>query len=252
MAVLLDLDGTLYAGEEAVPGAADTLTALRDRGTTLRFLTNTDSRPPEAVLEELAEYGFDIAPDELFTPIVAAEQLLEGLPEVRLHTMVAPAVRSHFARFGGAAPYTHVLIGDCREALDYAALDAAFRALRGGAELVALQRGRYYKRADGDHVDAGAVVAGLEYAADLEATVVGKPSGDFFALCLRSADATAEDSIVVGDDVSTDIAGGRAAGLRTVLVRTGKYADAPDGADDDADHVIDSVADLPGLLDELK
>ncbi len=252
MAVLLDLDGTLYAGEKVLPGAVETLAALHDRDATLRFLTNTDSRPPAAVLEELVEYGFDVNPDELFTPIVAAERLLEGLPEVRLHTLVAPDVQPCFARFDGAPPYTHVLVGDCREALDYAALDAAFRALRGGAELVALQRGRYYKRADGDHVDAGAVVAGLEYAADVKATVVGKPSGDFFALCLSSADATAEDSIVVGDDVSTDIAGGHAAGLRTVLVRTGKYADAPGGADSEADHVIDSIADLPGLLDELR
>lgn len=250
--MLLDLDGTLYAGDEPVPGAVDTLAVLRERGTTLRFLTNTDSRPPETVLDELASYGFDVQPDELFTPVVAAEQLLDGLAEVRLHTLVAPSVRECFARFRGAPPYTHLLVGDCREALNYDALDAAFRALRGGAELVALQRGRYYKRADGDHVDAGAVVAGLEYAAEVEATVVGKPSRDFFELCLRSANADAKDSVVVGDDVSTDVAGGRAAGLRTVLVRTGKYADTPDGAAKDADHVIDSIADLPGLLDGLK
>lgn len=149
-------------------------------------------------------------------------------------------------------PYTHVLIGDCRDVLDYPALDGAFRAVREGAELLALQRGRYFKRADGDHLDTGAVVAAVEYAAGTTARVLGKPAVDFFALAVRSLGVSAEECLVVGDDASTDVAGGNAAGLRTVQVRTGKYADQhAEGLTGSATHTCDSIAELPDLIAKL-
>jgi ribonucleotide monophosphatase NagD (HAD superfamily) len=142
-----------------------------------------------------------------------------------------------------------VLVGDCRDVLDYAVLDAAFRAVRAGAELVALQRGRYFRREDGDHLDTGAVVAGLEYSAGVHARVLGKPSTDFFDLAARSLGLSVQECAVVGDDATTDIAGGRDAGARTVQVRTGKYADQhAEGITGSADATIDSIADLPAFL----
>lgn len=146
-------------------------------------------------------------------------------------------------------PYTHVVVGDCREVLDYALLDTAFRAVRSGATLVALQRGKYFKRPDGDHVDTGAVIAAIEYAADVTARVVGKPSVDYFQAAASSLGVDLAACVVIGDDATTDIAGGRAAGAVTVQVRTGKFADqSRAGAGEQADVTLDSVADLPGLL----
>jgi HAD superfamily hydrolase (TIGR01458 family) len=243
-AVLLDLEGTLFAHERVLPGAVDAVTALRDKEIGIRFLTNIDSRPPAAIIEQLAGYGLRLSVDELFTPVTAARLLFGELPSARVLGMLSTALRDEFAGLDATPPYTHVLIGDCRDVLDYPLLDKAFRAIRAGAELVALQRGRYFRRDDGDHVDTGAVVAGLEYAAGVTARVLGKPSVDFFALAAKSLGAAIADCYVVGDDATTDIAGGRAAGAHTVQVRTGKYADQPG----DADFTIDSVADLPGLL----
>ncbi|GAA3954638.1 TIGR01458 family HAD-type hydrolase [Actinomadura viridis] len=246
-AVLLDLEGTLYAQGAPVAGAAEAVGALRSRGLALRFLTNTDSKPGARIVEELAGFGLDIPLEELFTPVVAAKALFTS--GSRVYLMVAEALTDEFAGVAAEPPYTHVLVGDCRETLDYALLDGAFRALRGGAELVALQRGRYFKRADGDHLDTGAVVAALEYAAGCTARVVGKPSPDFFRLAARSAGVDVAECVVVGDDVTTDVAGGRAAGAVTVRVRTGKYADQrAEGLAGAADHTVDSVADLPDLI----
>lgn len=248
-AVLLDLEGTLYEKGRVLPGAVTALGLLRAQGYGLRFLTNVDSRPPAAIAAELAGLGLPIEAAELFTPLSAARALLTAVPGARVHPLLATALRSLLPRLADQPPYTHVLVGDCREVLDYPRLDAAFRAVRDGAELLALQRGRYFRRDDGDHVDTGAVVAGLEYAAGVTARVLGKPSRDFFALAAGSLEVPLERCVVVGDDATTDIAGGLAAGARAVQVRTGKYADqAGEGLTGQADATLDSVADLPALL----
>jgi HAD superfamily hydrolase (TIGR01458 family) len=248
-AVLLDLEGTLFDRGEALPGAAEAVRELRKAGAPLRFLTNIDSRPPAAVADQLAGYGVELDPGELFTPVSAAHVLLAGLPDARVLPLVSAALRPEFAGLTQEPPYTHVLVGDCRDVLDYPALDGAFRALREGADLLASQRGRYFRRADGDHIDTGAVVAGLEYAAGTTARVLGKPSADFFALAARSLGVGAADCVVVGDDATTDIDGGHAAGARTVQVRTGKYAaQHAEGLTGRAGATIDSVRDLPALL----
>ncbi|MGG2459847.1 HAD-IIA family hydrolase [Streptomyces sp. RGM 3693] len=249
-AALLDLEGTLYANERVIEGAVAAIGALREQGVALRFLTNTDSRTTAAIHAQLTGYGLPVRLEELFTPVVAARQLLAA-PGVRTYPLVSRALRDEVPGLAAEPPYTHVLIGDCRDVLDYTALDGAFRAVRDGAELLALQRGRYFKRADGDHLDTGAIVAAVEYAAGTTARVLGKPAADFFALAVRSLGVPVEACLVVGDDASTDIAGGNAAGLRTVQVRTGKYPDQrAEGLTGAATRTCDSIADLPALVAE--
>jgi HAD superfamily hydrolase (TIGR01458 family) len=247
-AVLLDLEGTLYAKGAALPGAAEAVAQLRELCLGLRFLTNTDSKTTEQILADLAGFGLGVGRDELFTPVVAAQRLF-ATPGSRWYALVSAALRPLFPTDAEGGAYTHVLVGDCRDTLDYQALDGAFRALRSGAELVALQRGRYFKRADGDHLDTGAIVAALEYAAGATARVLGKPAADFFALAADSLGVPAASCVIVGDDATTDITGGRQAGLRTVQVRTGKYDDQrAEGLTNEAHHTIRSVTDLPALL----
>ncbi|MEG3628468.1 HAD-IIA family hydrolase [Streptomyces poriticola] len=249
-AVLLDLEGTLYARGAVIDGAAETVAALRELGVGLRFLTNTDSKPAERIRADLAGYGLTVAAEELFTPVVAAAQLLTAAG-ARTYPLVSRELRAVLPTLADEPPYSHVVIGDCRDTLDYAALDGAFRAVRDGAQLLALQTGRYFKRADGDHLDTGAVVSAVAYAAGTEARVLGKPATDFFELAAHSMDVPVTGCVVVGDDATTDIAGGRAAGLRTVQVRTGKYEDQrAEGLTGQATHELDSVAGLPQLIRE--
>jgi HAD superfamily hydrolase (TIGR01458 family) len=248
-AALIDLDGTVYSRGQLIPGAVAALRALRVAGIAVRFLTNTDSRPPEAVHAQLCALGLDSAPRELFTPVVAVERLLSATARAQALLLVSDAVRPALARFATGAVPTHVVVGDCRDVLCYHLLDTAFRALRAGARLVALQRGRYFQHVDGEHLDTGAVVAALEYAAATTALVVGKPSADFFAMAAASAGCAGEECVVVGDDATSDVAGGRAIGARTIQVRTGKYVDQQreDGYPR-ADQVIDSIVELPETL----
>jgi HAD superfamily hydrolase (TIGR01458 family) len=255
-AVLLDLEGTIYAGGRALEGAARTLAELGRRGLGLRFLTNIDSRPPAAIAAELIGLGLELDPAHVFTPVSAAAAMLHAasLPgrPARVQTLLSTQLQDCIPHRVSEPPFTHVLVGDCRDLLDYSRLDAAFRAVHQGAELLALQRGRFFIRDDGDHIDTGAVVAGLEYAAGVTARVLGKPARDFFALAAADLGLDLTDCVVVGDDSTTDIRGGRDAGARTIQVRTGKYAaQAAEGLAEVADLTVDSIADLPEALDQL-
>ena len=163
--------------------------------------------------------------------------------------VAAPAVRELLgeALAGPGERPTHVLVCDPSFGACYDDLDAAFRAVVGGAELVASQLNRSARRDDGEHLDTGGFVRLLEYAAGVRARVLGKPSPEFFRLALDAAGVAAERALVVGDDLDADVGGAQAAGLRAVLVRTGKGA-GPVPPDGGPDAVLDSLAGLPGLL----
>jgi HAD superfamily hydrolase (TIGR01458 family) len=190
--VLLDLDGTLYQAGAPIPGATEAVERLRAANYTVRFCTNTDSQSTCALLERVRALGFDIREGELFTPVVAAHRVLAGNTSSRTLALVSAAVReelnsaSTLLRYEASEQATHVVIGDFRDGLSYAALDAAFRAVRAGATLLALQTGRYLRAADGPHLDTGAIVAAIEYAAETEARVLGKPAPEFVKAAIEA------------------------------------------------------------------
>lgn len=220
--VLLDLGGVVYVGGTPLPGALEALRRLKEAGVPIRYLTNTTRTPRRAMLSKLRRMGLDVTADELFMPALAARQVLrhEGLSP---HLLVHPALLEDFEG-DWPGPDEAVVIGDAAEGFTYAAMNAAYRALQGGAAFLALARNRSFQDTDGElSLDAGAFVAALEYATGRVATVLGKPSPDFFAAALESLGLGAAQAVMVGDDAEADVAGAQAAGMRGVLVRTGKY-----------------------------
>ena len=142
-----------------------------------------------------------------------------------------------------------VLIGDLGELWSYALMQEAFDYLLQGAALVALSRDRYYGREGGLALDAGPFVAGLEYAAGCEATLVGKPSAAFFHAAATELAAEPAGIVMIGDDLWSDIRGAQQAGLAGWLVRTGKYrADALKESGIIPDRIMDSVADVAAQI----
>ena len=253
--VLLDLDGVLYVADEPIAGAVEAVRRLREQGLTLRFVTNTTNRSRPATLAKLRGLGFEVAADELVTPAALAVQVCRARGHRRVALFVAEGVEADFAQLEAVAdgPADAVIVGDLGDAWDYAALNRAFRLLIDGADLIALQKNRYWLRADGLALDAGPFVAALEYATAREATVVGKPAREFFAQVLASADAAARDAVMIGDDVESDIAGALAAGMRAILVRTGKYrADLVAAGAITPSATVDSIAAVPGRLVSLR
>src|SRR5262245_48246099 len=159
-AVLLDLDGVLYVEDEPVAGAREAVEALRDRGLALRFVTNTTSRPRRLILERLRRLGFALEPDELSTPAALAVTHCAGRGRTRALLLVRDDVKEDFAALEAAATEVDaVVVGDLGEEFDYAILNRAFRAVMDGAELVALQRNRFWMTPAGLALDVGPFVA---------------------------------------------------------------------------------------------
>lgn len=219
--VLLDLGGVFYQGDHLIPGALDALARLRASGLTLRFVTNTTRQSRTELLRELAGRGLAIAADELLTPAAAARDLLlaRGLrPLLLIHPGLAP----DFTGLDATEPNA-VVVGDAGDHFRYADLNQAFRLLHAGAPLLALGRNRYFQDRDGLSLDAGPFVAALEYAAEVKAELLGKPAPALFAAALRATACPPAAAAMIGDDVDSDVNGALAAGLRGILVRTGKY-----------------------------
>jgi HAD superfamily hydrolase (TIGR01458 family) len=133
----------------------------------------------------------------------------------------------------------------------YMNLARAFAELENGADLYCLHRNRWWQTTRGPMLDAGVFVAGLEYAAGIEATVLGKPSTAYFEAALEAIDADAALTWMVGDDVEADVAGAQRHGMRTVLLRTGKFRpDQVERSGTVPDAILSSIAMLPDWLEE--
>lgn len=256
-AVMFDIDGVLTVSWDPLPGAVEAVQAVRERGLGVAFVTNTTSRSASDVAASLRDAGVDLDDAELLTATVAtARHLAEHHPGARclvLNDGDADEDLAGVARAEPADTAEVVVVGGAGPSFTYDRLDDAFRALSAGAELVAMHRNLRWRTARGEQLDSGAFVVGLEAATDVTATVVGKPSAAFFAAGRSIAGSSAARTVMVGDDVHSDVLAAQGVGCTGVLVRTGKYRPGDDAGDGERapDHVIDDVGRLPDLLDDL-
>ncbi|MEM6326612.1 MAG: TIGR01458 family HAD-type hydrolase [Bacteroidota bacterium] len=245
--VLLDLDGTLYQGGAALPGAAEAVRGLR-ASVGVRFLTNTTSRSREAVRERLADVGIEAALEEILSPpAIAGDWLRDAGASAAL--FLPEAAHADFAGVDTEADRPEwVVVGDLGPAWDFATLNRAFRLLMSGARLLALGRTRYWRAPDGLRLDTGPFVAALEAATGQTARVVGKPDPAFFRAGCAGLGLPAEACAVVGDDAESDVRAAIRAGLRGVLVQTGKYRPGDEDGDPAPDVLAPSIAAVPAAL----
>jgi HAD superfamily hydrolase (TIGR01458 family) len=253
-AILLDVDGVFHVSGTPIAGAAAAVASLRDSGHRLRFVTNSTVRTRSALAGELRGFGVTIADDELQTTAAAAVRALAGR---RVLALTMPSVISDLDGLDLVGEDADVvLIGGADEGdeagrvFSYMNLARAFSELQTGASLYCLHKNRWWQTSRGPLLDAGAFVAGLEYAASVEATVLGKPNPAYFEAALEALDADPKLTWMVGDDIDADIAGAQRFGLRTALVRTGKFRpDDLERSNITPDIVVNSIAELPEWLE---
>jgi len=255
-ALLFDLDGVLYQGERVIDGAVDTLRWCQRHQIPYLFVTNTSSKPRRALVERLSTVGLSVAPEEIFAPPIAAHDYLAAHGSTPLALFVRESVREDFeglevlsdAAEQGAGS---VVIGDIGDQWTFATLNRAFRLLMVEPRpvLIALGMSRYARGKDGLVLDVAPFIRALEHAADCQAVVMGKPSADFFNAALRTLGASAARTVMIGDDIRSDVGGAQAAGMVGVLVRTGKFRPADLEGNIRPDAILDSIADLPRWWD---
>jgi len=269
-AFVLDADGVLLYRGEPISGSPEALLELRRRGIPYRVVTNFSSAHRSTLAAAFGKAtGLPVDGSEIITAASAAAAYTAkhhaGAP---LLVLAAPDARREWAgqvvlmpdeAEARAQPVAAVVIGDAGDDLSYRNLDIAYRQLRGGAEFVAMHRNPWWVTPKGYTLDAGALVAGLEFALGRRAVVCGKPSPVVFRQAvaeLRSdlaksggARLRSRDVAMVGDDPRADIAAARRAGLRGFLVLTGKVtADEAAASGVVADAVVPSLA---GLIEHL-
>ena len=251
-AVLLDIDGVLAISWEPIPGAIEALAHLRRKGIPFRLITNTTTHTRAALAETLRGGGFEVASTEIVTAVVATASYLrghhEGAKTFVLSDGDARGDLEDVPIVDEPESAEVVVLGGASQEFSYPMMNRIFRRLMDGAALVGMHRNLYWKTAEGWELDGGAYLAGLEEAAGTQAVICGKPAAAFFEAALGSVDASAGRSLMVGDDIVNDVEGARAAGLRGVLVRTGKFREA-DLERGSPDAVLDSIADLPSILE---
>lgn len=254
--VIFDLDGTLYMDGEPIAGAIETINALRKKELLVRFMTNTSTKTREILHEELTSMGFNIEPEELITAPRAAclylRQKQQNVETLKIWPVVSESVVAEFTEFEvDEAQPNYVVIGDIADGWNLALINKIFKVMHQGAKLIALHKNKFWQKQGELHVDIGFFIAGLEFVTAQQAEIIGKPARLFFQQVLESADCLAGNALLIGDDIDSDIGGAQAAGISTVLVKTGKYREYYAQASlIKPDAVIDSVASLNQLLDQ--
>jgi HAD superfamily hydrolase (TIGR01458 family) len=254
-AILLDVDGVLHVSGAPIAGAAAAVRRLRDDGHRLRFVTNSTTRSRTQLAEQLRQMGIELDDGELQTTGSVAATVLAGK---RVLALTMPGLYDDLDGLQLVGMNVDaVLLGGADDdgeetgrVFSYLNLNRAFHELDAGAELYCLHKNKWWQTGDGPRLDTGAFVAGLEYSAGTEATVLGKPSTAYFQAALEALDADPAITWMVGDDLDGDCIGAHKHGMRTILVRTGKFRpDEVERSQIQPDGIISSIAQLPDWLE---
>jgi HAD superfamily hydrolase (TIGR01458 family) len=254
--ILFDLDGVLYVGSRAIEGAVQAIDKIRASQIPCRFITNTSTLSLVSLQKKINALGFSIPVGEIISAPQAAllylkhQQEMNPQREIVCRLLLADDVKKDFKdirQSDAAADY--IVIGDIGDAWSYQLLNELFNCLMNGTKLIAIHKNRFWQTELGLQMDIGGFVDALEYASGVKAMLIGKPSADFFQAALNDIRLNAREVAIVGDDIDADVGGGQQAGLKGILVKTGKYRqNYTESSKIRPDLIIDSIADLPKVL----
>lgn len=250
---IFDLDGTLYLGDNAIPGAPETLAALRARGAQVAFLSNKPIEPASNYAAKLTRLGMPAAVEEVLnSSIIMARYLERTAPQARVYLIGEEPLAAEL-RQRSIALVTDPLLADIvvvswDRDFTYRKLDDALQAIRNGARFIATHPDRTCPVAGGEVADVGGMIGAIEGVTGKQVELVtGKPSPITVQEALNLLGLEAADCMMVGDRLDTDIRMGKEAGMATALVLSGVSTAADvEGARWKPDYVLSSVT---GLVD---
>ena len=251
-AFLIDLDGVLYVGKNPIPGVKECLQQMLDQGYDYRFVSNSTRRCKSSVADRLKGLGYDISEKQIFTPPLVAIEHMKKRGKDRCYLLTTGDVYRDFENAGIEVCQDEadcIIIGDAADDFTFERLNQALRMIMDGAEILALERDRYWMEPDGLVLSAGPFVAALEYASGKKAELMGKPSFQFFKMALDDLKVSPEDAAMIGDDIETDVHGAQAMGMKGILVKTGKYREGLEKSSGTLPYmVLESMAGLTPYL----
>jgi NagD protein len=235
---IFDLDGTIYLGEQALPGAVELVAKLREREKSILYVTNKPLQTRVEYAEKLTRLGMPTHPEDILTAAVAlGSYLLQTQPDLRYYVVGEESLKHELAEMGlhildelngqdaqqviDPAGIQAVVVAFDRS-LDYRKLNTAYQALLNGAMFFATNADKACPMPGGSIPDAGATIAALEYLTGKKMDfLAGKPSAWMAEMAQQRLQIPPERCLLVGDRLETDIRMGQRAGLNTALVLTG-------------------------------
>jgi len=253
---VFDLDGTVYLGDELLPGAKETLGELK-RFSRVVYLTNKPLQMPADYAAKLTRLGVETSPEEVVSSTDALLIYLRGrAPEARLFVIgekpLVGLLRADGYEVLDGADGVDVVVVSFDRTFDYRKLKAAFDAVRGGARIVATNPDAYCPTPDGGLPDCAAMLAAVEASTGVRAeAVVGKPSWHMARAVLDRLGLPARDTLLVGDRLATDVRLAKKAGMACALILTGATTlDEALDSGDRPDYMIEGLGELLPSGDE--
>ncbi|QLC34328.1 HAD-IIA family hydrolase [Halarchaeum sp. CBA1220] len=254
-AAFVDLDGTVWRGREAIPGAARGLRALREAGVPVVLLTNNTGVRRDEIAARLDGIDVDYRGEPVVTASWAtAAYLAEHRPDADVHVLGQDVVEEELEAAGltvTAKGPADVVVAGYDERVSFARLTAALRAFEPGTVFVATNRDRVTPDPDGLVPGANAFVSAIEGMVEQDPVVVGKPETRMAELAAGEVDADVDvhDCLMVGDNLDTDILMGERAGMDTALVLSGVSSREDVAASDvEPTHVLADLGEVETLL----
>lgn len=261
LGLLLDIDGVMVTSWKALPGAVDAIAALAEKAYPRMFLTNTTSRSRSQIAAALGDCGFEVQASEILTAAaLTAEFLTANHPGKRVWVLNEGPIAEDMTGVqlvDDPADAEVVVLGGAGPVFTHQALSQVLELMVAGVPVIAMHRSMTWSTAQGLSIDTGVYLEGLEKAAGRKIRAIGKPSPLGFRAAVDLMQLEPTQVVMVGDDMHNDVLGAQAAALIGVLVRTGKFReDALRALQRDEfgpvpDHIIDSIADLPALMEKL-
>lgn len=257
--VLFDIDGVLVTSWRPIPGAADALRILADHRIACSYLTNTTTLTRRQIAEALSDAGINVRPDEVITAAaLTADYVRSHYPGARCYLINSGDVTDDMPGLdivedSGETPDV-VLLGGAGPEFTHLTLSRVYEWMAQGVPVVAMHRSTAWKTVEGLRIDTGMYLIGMEETCGRKAVAVGKPAPAGFLAAAARLGVDPDEMYMVGDDLNNDVLAAQVVGMSGVLVRTGKFRQetldrwAADEFAMQPSHVIDSVADLPGLL----
>ncbi|MBR7005595.1 MAG: HAD-IIA family hydrolase [Candidatus Methanomethylophilaceae archaeon] len=253
---MIDMDGTVYKGRNMIPGADAFISDLRSRGIPFVFLTNNSSHRRSYYHSKLLKMGFDVSENEVLTStIAAARYILSRHPGERVYAIASPEVTEELREAGLEIVQDDpdIILLTFDRTITYEKINKGYRYLRDGAAFIATHPDDLCPTEDSYDIDIGPFIRMFEQMCGSKATVIGKPKRLMLEMAAMEMGVDPGETAMVGDRLYTDIRMAQLAGTRSVLVLSGETSrPLLESSDVKPTYVVDSVADIPALLDGMR
>lgn len=245
--LIIDMDGVLYLGDQAMPCLREFMAFLRERPIPFILATNNSTRTPQEYVDKLARMGVPVSPDEILVSGQATARFLarEYPPGTRAHVFGMPALKQAMTDEGFilADEDVQMVVASMDREVNFEKLKRATLLIRRGARFIATNLDPTNPSEEGLIPGTGAMVVALEAASGTKATAIGKPEPAMYQLAMEQMGASPETTAAIGDRADTDILGGKRAGLITICVLSGS-SDRVEAEAFEADMIFDDIAHL--------